>query len=151
MKARKFIKALDGKKISEAIANVERRTSGEIRVVIVAHKVKDPLESAKTEFFKLGMEKTRDRNAVLIYFAPESRQFAVWGDVAVHNKCGEEFWRGIVQEMSPLLKQEKFTDAIILAVNRIGDVLEKHFPEKPDDINELSNDVVFREPPDSEK
>ncbi|MGC8888294.1 MAG: TPM domain-containing protein [Verrucomicrobiia bacterium] len=147
MKARKFVKRLDEKKIAAAIADAEKHTSGEIRVVVDSRKVTNALETAKIEFFKLGMDRTRDRNAVLIYFAPESRQFAVWGDLSIHNKCGYDFWRGIVAEMAELLREEKFTDAIVLAVNRIGETLKQHFPKKPDDTNELPNDVVFRKPP----
>lgn len=148
MKARHFVKKLDDKKIAEAIAGVEKKTSGEIRVLIDSRNVRDALEVAKTEFFKLGMDKTRDRNAVLIYFAPKTRQFALWGDAAVHQKCGDDFWKKIVGEMRDLLLQEKFTEAIILAVSRVGETLTRHFPKKPDDANELPDDVVFRVPPE---
>ncbi|MGC8743860.1 MAG: TPM domain-containing protein [Verrucomicrobiia bacterium] len=147
MKARDFVKKLDDKKIAEAIAGVEKTTSGEIRVVVDSRDARDALEAAKTEFFKLGMDKTRDRNAVLIYFAPKTRQFALWGDAAVHQKCGDDFWKKIASEMTDLLRQEKFTEAIVLAVNRVGETLTRHFPKMPDDTNELPDDVVFREPP----
>jgi uncharacterized membrane protein len=39
------------------------------------------------------MQKTRDRNAVLIFVAPRAHKYAVVGDVGVHEKCGEEFWK----------------------------------------------------------
>ena len=35
------------------------------------------------------MHKTRERNAVLIFVAPRAHKFAVVGDKAIHEKCGE--------------------------------------------------------------
>lgn len=144
MKAKEFIKSLDLEKIKQAIAYAEKKSSGEIRVVITRKKVEDPLDEAKKEFVKLKMDRTRDRNGVLILFAPETQKFAVWGDIAVNEKCGTDYWRGIVDLMIPLLKENRFTEAIILAVEKIGSVLTEHFPRKPDDTNELSDDVVVR-------
>lgn len=144
MKAKEFIKSLDLEKIKQAIADAEEKSSGEIRVVITRKKVEDPLDEAKKEFVKLKMDRTRDRNGVLILFAPETQKFAVWGDIAVNEKCGTDYWRGIVDLMIPLLKENRFTEAIILAVEKIGSVLTEHFPRKPDDTNELSDDVVVR-------
>ena len=45
------------------------------------------------------MTRTRERNAVLLYFAPVSRKFAVVGDAGVHEKCGAGFWEEIVAEV----------------------------------------------------
>ena len=83
-----------------------------------------------------------DRNGVLLFFAPRSQQFAVYGDVAVHERCGDAFWREIAEAMTPLLRDGKFTDAIVMAVQRVGAVLAEHFPRKPDDRNELPDAVT---------
>ncbi|MCX7872014.1 MAG: TPM domain-containing protein [Verrucomicrobiae bacterium] len=144
MKTRDFIKQIDLEKIKQAIAEAEKKSSGEIRVLVTTKKVEDPLAEAEKEFANLKMHETRDRNGVLILFAPESRKFAVWGDFAVHEKCGTDFWQGIVDHMTPLLKEEKFTEAIVTAVKKIGLILVEHFPKKPDDTNELSDEVIVR-------
>jgi uncharacterized membrane protein len=44
--------------------------------------------------------------------------------------------------MSELLKQGQFTEAIVSAVGKVGDVLAEHFPNDPDDRDELPNEVV---------
>lgn len=144
MRTKDFIKQLDHEKIKQAIASAEQKSSGEIRVAITTKKIKDPLAEAEKEFIRLKMNNTRERNGVLILFAPKSQNFAVWGDVGVHEKCGKDFWHEIVEKMTHLLKENKFTDAIVFAVEKIGSILEKHFPRKPDDINELPDDLVIR-------
>ena len=57
----------------------------------------DALPAAQKQFRNLGMQKTKERNAVLIFVAPRARKFAVIGDDGVHQKCGEEYWTQLVE------------------------------------------------------
>jgi len=104
--------------------------------------VDDALSPAQIQFARLGMEKTRLRNGVLLFFAPKSQQFAIMGDSAIHEKCGNDYWQEISKEMSALLKGGQFTQAIVQAINRVGDALAKHFPRAPEDRNELPDGIV---------
>ena len=45
----------------------KRRRSGEIRVFIQRGEVADVVSDARAQFERLGMTKTRERNAVLIF------------------------------------------------------------------------------------
>ena len=91
------------------------------------------------------MRKTKERNAVLIYLAPESRVFAVIGDVEVHEECGDPFWREVTEMMAEHLKRDFATTAIVQAVNKIGDLLALHFPASPGAKSEPAEDVVTEE------
>ncbi len=82
------------------------------------------------------------RNAVMIFLAPRTHKFAVVGDVAVDAKCGDGFWHSVVAAMEPLLKHGDFTEAIVVGVTNVGDVLAEHFPPLPDDRNDLSDAVM---------
>lgn len=127
----------------QAIHEAESKTSGEIRLLIQRGKLKsDPLVAAQRKFYGLGMHKTRERNAVLIFVAPRVHKLAVVGDNAVHQKCGDEFWQRIVERMRTHFQNQKFNDALIEAVKEIGTVLESHFPKTSDDTNELPDDVI---------
>jgi uncharacterized membrane protein len=142
MKPKEFIARLDDAKVMAAIADAERKSSGEIRVYVANTKVADALAAADAQFVKLGMNKTRERNGALLYFAPVSQQFAVVGDKGIHERCGQDFWQEIAAEISQHLKAGEFTEAVVDAVNKIGAVLAKHFPRSPDDRNELPNQVA---------
>jgi len=144
MKTKLFLSRLDDDRIVNAIAQAEARTSGEIRVFVTHKEIREAesaLERAKARFLKLGMDKTRDRNAVLIYFAPRSRQFAVVGDTAVHAQCGDAFWQLLTATMGEALREQRFTEAVVTAVEKCGTLLAEHFPRRPDDTNELPNEV----------
>ena len=105
-----------------------RENAGEIRVFVTTREAADPLDRARRRFEKLGMTATRERNAVLLYFAPRSRKFAVLGDAGIHEKCGVAFWEEAVAEIGAQLRAEQFTDAIVLGVRKVGALLAEHFP-----------------------
>ena len=143
MRTREFLSKLEHDRIIQAIHEAESKTSGEIRVLIQRGKLNsDPLVAAQRKFHRLGMHKTRERNAVLIFVAPRVHKFAVVGDNAVHEKCGNEFWQRVVERMRTHFQNEKFSDALIEAVKDIGTVLESHFPKTSEDTDELPNDVI---------
>jgi uncharacterized membrane protein len=142
MKPGEFINELDEDRIIGAIAEAERKSSGEIRVYVSHRWRADPLAFARKRFLELGMTRTRQRNAVLIYLVPRTRQFAIVGDQGVHEKCGNVFWQEVAAGMSELMKKGRFTDAILDAIQRVGDVLARHFPRGPDDQNELPDQIV---------
>ena len=104
MNHKEFINQLDEQRILDAIGRAEKMTSGEIRVYISHKERHDALAFAKRRFQELGMTKTRERNAVLIYIVPRTQQFAVVGDIGIHQKCGNEFWQKIAMGMSQRMK-----------------------------------------------
>jgi uncharacterized membrane protein len=143
MRTREFLSKLEHDAIVEAIREAESRTSGEIRVYIQRGKLSaDPLAVAQKKFQRLGMYKTRERNAVLIFVAPRAHSFAVVGDKAIHEKCGEEFWRRIVDRMQTHFRSEKFSRALVEGIDEVGKVLAAHFPRTSANANELSDEIA---------
>lgn len=136
-----FLKQLDDKKIVAAIAEAERGTSGEIRVYVSHRPRTDALAWARTRFRKLGMHKTKHRNAVLLYLVPRTRSFAIVGDTAVHEKCGDTFWENVSVQLSEDIRQMPMTDALVRAVQTVGELLAQHFPASRSDTNELPNRI----------
>ena len=102
----------------------------------------DPLVAAQKKFHQLRMHTTRERNAVLIFVAPRAHKVAVVGEKAIHEKCGDEFWHRIVDGMRVHFQNEKFSHALIEAINEIGKVLAAHFPRTPGTANELPDNVI---------
>src|SRR6516225_11662157 len=100
MRTREFLSKLEHDRIIQAIRDAESKTSGEIRVLIQRGKLKsDPLVAARRKFLRLGMHKTREHNAVLIFVAPRVHKLAVVGDDAIHSRCGDQFWQRVAEKM----------------------------------------------------
>ena len=105
MHPKTFAKHLQHDGIVAAIRDAEQKTTGEIRVSISHKHIDDAVAAAQAEFLRLGMDKSPERNGVLIFVAPRAHKFAVIGDEAVHAKCGDEFWRQLADAMSRLFSQ----------------------------------------------
>ena len=142
MKPKEFIGQLDEAKLVASIAEAESKTSGEIRVFLSHKKPDDAVAAAQRAFDQLGMAKTRERNGVLIFVAPKAQKFAVIGDAGVHQHCGAEFWTALAAEMSGHFRQAEFTTGLIHGIRKAGELLARHFPHRPDDVNELPNDIA---------
>ena len=142
MKKSEFIQQIDHPAIEGAIVQAEALTSGEIRVVVLHDPAPEPVAAAQAAFLRLGMEKTRERNGVLLFVAPASRTFAVIGDEAVHAKCGQAFWDELAAAMTGAFQRGEFTAGLLAGIDRAGALLAEHFPRRPDDTNELPNRVV---------
>ena len=130
--------------ITAAIKQAEKRTSGEVRVFIESKcNYVNAIDRAKELFEKLDMYKTENRNAVLVYVALKHRQLAVFADDGIYEKTGNSFWLQQVQTMLRHFNTEDYADGIAQVVSHIGEALHQHFPYQKNDINELSDDIVF--------
>ena len=143
VRTKEFLSKVDHDRVVRAIREAEARSSGEIRVYIHRGNLDgDALMVARQRFSRLGMEKTRDRNAVLLFISPRAHKFAVVGDKAVHEKCGNDYWEQVINTMREHFRNDRFSQAIGDAIKEIGDVLATHFPPKPGATNELSNEII---------
>jgi uncharacterized membrane protein len=138
-----FFEGLDRPAIVEAIRRAEERGFGEIRVHLHHGKTRDARKAAEETFLRLGMDRTVHRTGCLLFIAPEERAFAVIGDVAVHEKAGDAFWASARDAAAARFAEGKFTEGIIAAVDRIGEILARHFPKAAGeaDTNELPDEV----------
>jgi uncharacterized membrane protein len=136
-----YFSKFDSDRIVAAIAAAEKGTSGEIRVHVTRRVPKDLEERALRRFQLLGMSKTAERNGVLIYIAPRARQFRILGDAAIHEKCGPSFWTEVAAAIEASFRKGDFTEGVVRGVERVGEVLGRHFPRKSGDRNELSNAI----------
>lgn len=144
MRTREFLGKLDHSRIVAAIKRAEAKTTGEIRVYVQRGPLAgDALPAAQKQFEKLRMTKTAARNGVLIFVAPRAQKFAVVGDEAVHQKCGETYWQTLVDKMRDHFREEDFTQALLEAITETGALLARHFPRTGEDNpNELPDEIV---------
>jgi len=124
---------IDHERVVAAIRAAEARTSGEIRVTIARHKVEDPVVAAQAYFNKMGMANSPHKNGILIFVSPRSRKFAVIGDSAVHEKCGDAFWASLAEAMGGHFRSGDFTAGLVHGVERAGKLLAETFPRSKSD------------------
>ncbi len=131
--------------IADAIARAEKKTSGEIRLYLEPKCKVDPLLRAEIIFHELGMNKTESHNGVLIYLAYNNKKFAVCGDQAIYEKCGQSFWDNVKEEMQKHFSQKEILKGVLLAIEMTGDKLQTYFPyDGKTDKNELSDAPIIK-------
>lgn len=144
-KKRLLLTQEENRLVIKAIRHAEQQTSGEIRVYVESHcRFMDAIDRAQEIFFKLKMEKTENRNAVLVYLALKDRQLALYGDEGIHQKVGTDYWNQLVAEMIDSFNKKNYAEGIGNCVIQIGEALQTHFPyDKDTDKNELPDTIVF--------
>jgi len=140
-----FSKAdLDG--VGNAVAMAEDYTSAEIRVKIISKIDKglkgDIYKQAVLEFEKEGMTKTRDQTGALILVALKDKKFQILADKGIMAKVKQEVLDKVANLIKTGFQSGKQKEGLCFAVGYLGGILGGVFPRKPDDKNELPNDVV---------
>ena len=119
------------KAVVEAIRQAELSTTGEVCVHLRKKCKEDVLSEGKTFFTKAGLHKTKQRNAVLIFIALESRRFAIIGDSGIHEKVGDHFWGAGKELMLEYFKRRDIQGGLIAGIRKVGEQLKAHFPCLP--------------------
>ncbi|MCU0459967.1 MAG: TPM domain-containing protein [Bacteroidales bacterium] len=143
MKASTFFTPDQQEAIIRAIGEAEHATSGEIRVHVETSCKVNVLDEAAWLFRKAGMDKTADRNGVLIYLALKERRFAIIGDTGINAVVPPGFWDTIRDHMQQRFTEGLFAEGLTEGVLMAGEKLKEHFPREKNDVNELSDNISF--------
>jgi uncharacterized membrane protein len=141
---RRLLGIIDDDRVKAAIADAEKRTSGEVRVSVSRFFYGRVRRAAERAFGRMRMRDTRDRNGILFFIVPSRRRFVVVGDEGIHAKVGQEFWDGLVAAMADDFRQGKFNEGLIRGIAECGRLLAEHFPHQgARDVNELPDDIDY--------
>lgn len=130
-------------RITAAIKEAEKNTSGEIRLFVEKHCKEDVLDRAAFIFGELHMHETELRNGVLFYLALASHKFAVLGDAGINSRVPPDFWDHIKEVMKNHFASGDLVSGLSEGILLTGKALQTHFPYKTGDSNELSNEIAF--------
>jgi putative membrane protein len=101
-------------------------------------------EAAFMQFYSSGLYKTRESNGVEIYLSLFERKVVVIGDRGIHDKMGNEQWDRVRDLIIQGIQKGDACSGICAAIESCGKALAEHFPPRPDDINELPDQVIIR-------
>jgi len=128
--------------LKSCIESAEKSTSGEIRLHVEAICPSDIPEKRAHELFELlGMVNTKEKNAILIYLAYDSRKFVLWGDQGIHDRVGQDFWDNQASFLTTQLKSGHYVPGMQKVIENLGNALGEFFPWNPSDSDELDNSI----------
>lgn len=118
---------------------------GNIKYRIIPKKVKkDRCEKmALTQFYKLGIDKTKNHKAILLFVSLNERYIRVVADENIQKKIKNNIWQGIVREFLEYAKNAKVDEGLVHITKKCGKILKDNFPKtNMQKENELNNEVV---------
>ncbi|HET8729574.1 MAG TPA: TPM domain-containing protein [Moraxellaceae bacterium] len=138
--------------IGQAVAAGERTHRGEIRVVVEGSWPLLAVLAGKTvreraiEVF--GMSRvwdTAENTGLLIYVLLCEQKIEILADRGLHGAAGQDAWDGICARLSAAYREGHYREGTLQALERVHELLSRHFPAGVDNPNELPDaPVVLR-------
>jgi putative membrane protein len=93
--------------------------------------------------FRIGAERrTHGRTGILIYLSMREHRAEILADASIASKVPPEVWGDAMLALLAEVKQGRVADGMIAAVERVGKVLEEHFPAGSGNPNELPDRLI---------
>ena len=68
---------------------------------------------------------------------------AIVADRAIAEKLANDYWDKPQSMIADAIKDNRFADGIIAAIEEVGAQLAPHFPRADDDVNELPDEISY--------
>jgi len=143
---KKYLSEEDLAAILNEIAEVEKFTSGQIRLSL-RHKrhpferLTKPHKIAIRDFHRLGMQNTKHKTGVLIFILFGEKYYDILADSGIHKKIPDEVWKSIEEKIKGEFRNGNYKNAILHIIEKVGEVLREEFPRGPGSKNELTSDI----------
>ena len=136
--------------IRRAIAEREQRHRCELRFVVEAEigtlgllRGQSPRARAVHLFPRLGVHRTEERTGVLIYVLLADRKVEIVADQGIAAKVSPAEWRDACALMQEAFRAGRFEEGAVAGVVAVSTLLERHFPARGDNRNELPDSPVM--------
>ncbi len=99
-------------------------------------------ETSHTAFKIHGLDKTKNRNGLLIFVSLFEKRVTVIADVGISRLVSNSEWKNITDALAIQIKNGNLIGGICDAIDACGKILAKHFPKTRDDEDELQNIIL---------
>jgi len=135
-------KSLDA--IGRRVGEHEKRHRGEVRFVVEAELTTAQLWAGLTSraravevFSGLRVWDTEENTGVLVHVLLADHKVEIVADRGVSAKVGNEEWQAICRTMQDAFRAGRFEEGALAGVTAISELLERHFPAREANANEL--------------
>lgn len=99
-------------------------------------------QRAVKAFYENGLYKTRQNTGVLFFISLLERKVWVLADKGIHEKIEQQTLNRFADVVSKGIREGHACDALCEAIREAGELLGRHYPVTPGDVNELANEII---------
>jgi putative membrane protein len=97
---------------------------------------------AQAQFYLQGVQLTAHHSGVLFFVSLAERYVEIVADKGIHEKLGEEHWKGIIDKFVAQVSRGRVVDGFVDAIGACGAAMAEHYPPDPNDTNQLSDGLI---------
>ena len=101
-------------------------------------------EQAVQSFYEKGLHKTRDATGVFFFISLFEHKVWILADTGIYSRISQQDLQVYANDMAKGIRQGNAAEILCREIANLGVVLAEHFPARPDDENEVSNQVIVR-------
>jgi putative membrane protein len=94
-------------------------------------------------FYEKGLHRTREGTAVLFFISLFEHKVWILADEGIYRQIQPETLQEFARDMSEAIKRRQAAEVLCREIGSLGKILARHFPRRPDDINEVGNEVLI--------
>ncbi len=99
-------------------------------------------ERAIRAFFEKKLYRTREETGILVFISILEHKVWILGDRGINERIDPQFWQTLAGELAGSIREGHAFDGLCSVIEKLGRVLEEHFPIDADDTNELPDEVI---------
>jgi putative membrane protein len=99
-------------------------------------------ERAIRAFHQHGLHQTRDETGILFLISLLERKVYVLADKGIYSRIHQSDLDGFSSTVAGGIAKKQAAEALAASIRALGADLAKHFPRKPDDTNELPDEII---------
>jgi putative membrane protein len=134
-----FFCALLGFFLSKSLPGIRRLFLTSVR------REREVLRTARSEFTRLGVGRTKGRTGLLIYLSRFERTLVMIPDLALEQKIVPGMWDEWSRKYQTAGSEQKLLDNLEELLSALKGPLSRQLPRQNDDINELPDHLVESE------
>jgi putative membrane protein len=100
-------------------------------------------DRALEQFLAHGLQMTEERTGALVFVSLAERHAEIVADAGIAAKVPQSVWQDAIASLVGEIRAGRLGEGLVAAVGQVGAVLAAHFPPRPDDRDELANDVIL--------
>lgn len=100
---------------------------------------------ALKSFVESGTYQTKDHTGIQIFISCMEREVRIVADSGINPKIEQKEWDSLAQTLARGIREKKTAEALVSVISQCGDLLERNFPAKKENPNELPDGLVILE------